>query len=194
MTDPSYLERKMRESVEFIQFAEQHFGIAEDAAVVDFGCGPYGFVGKNLIPRTKRVIFCEDSNSVIAELRENLKSQPPNKYEVWENGIKEDAEAAADVLLSSMVMHHIDDIDRLAADCFKLLKKGGKILIMDLKTEDGSFHGTKVVPHKGFDPDTVKDVFEKAGFANAYWVDYKAYHMETTNRFYERFAIIAEKL
>ena len=180
MTDQSFDNEKKVEASHFLQYALKHLDVSKGSSVIDFGCGSLGYVGRLLLPDAKKVIFCDNSEKAISELKENLKSVQLDNYEIWGNGINEDEENIADVILSSMVMHHIEDIKKEVNKCFKLMKKGGKILFMDLKTEDGSFHGTMIVPHNGFNPTSVKEIFEEVGFVNVVFEDYEPFYMKSS--------------
>jgi tRNA (cmo5U34)-methyltransferase len=71
-----------------------------------------------------------------------------------------------DVIFSQMVMHHVKDIDEMTAKFFTMLNPGGKLVIADLYTEDGSFHDFAFDGHNGFDPDKLAKVLQKKGFSN----------------------------
>ena len=71
-----------------------------------------------------------------------------------------------DIVYSSMVFHHIVDIEKEFELLSKLLKKGGQVIIIDLDEEDGSFHKNEkdFNGHNGFNRDEFKDILEKYGF------------------------------
>ena len=70
-----------------------------------------------------------------------------------------------DALLSIMTMHHVDEIDDLLDNIKSALKPGGKAYLMDLCTEDGTFHQNGMeVPHLGFDPEELCEKLRKRGF------------------------------
>ncbi|MDY8134276.1 class I SAM-dependent methyltransferase [Aquimarina sp. 2201CG5-10] len=57
-----------------------------------------------------------------------------------------------DSIISSMTLHHINNVDELFKTFYTLLNDKGTIAIADLDTEDGSFHTTDTgVFHHGFD-------------------------------------------
>jgi len=71
-------------------------------------------------------------------------------------------------LVSSMTLHHVRDIPRLARIFFSMLHAGGHIALADLATEAGDFHPDNTgVHHFGFDADWLRATFATAGFANA---------------------------
>lgn len=72
-----------------------------------------------------------------------------------------------DLIYSVMAFHHIKDIPPLLGYFHDLLTPGGTVAIIDLDTEDGTFHapGTHI-EHKGFDRHAFKNMLTVAGFAN----------------------------
>jgi len=71
-----------------------------------------------------------------------------------------------DVIYTSMVLHHIQDISGLANKFYALLNDGGQVIIVDLDKEDGSFHKNEpgFNGHNGFDQEKLKKIFLEAGF------------------------------
>ena len=57
-----------------------------------------------------------------------------------------------DAIVSSMVLHHIEDIPALLARLAQWVRPGGWIAIADLEPEDGTFHrGDAHVVHRGIE-------------------------------------------
>jgi ubiquinone/menaquinone biosynthesis C-methylase UbiE len=71
-----------------------------------------------------------------------------------------------DLIYSQMVFHHVKNIESILIRFYTLLNPGGYLAIADLYTEDGSFHGTDIVVHNGFDPAELIDFLGKKGFKN----------------------------
>lgn len=71
-----------------------------------------------------------------------------------------------DTIYSSMVMHHIGDLDKMISACKRHLKPGGKLCIVDLDKEDGSFHLNEpgFSGHNGFDQQELARKLEDMGF------------------------------
>jgi SAM-dependent methyltransferase len=71
-----------------------------------------------------------------------------------------------DAVVSCMAMHHVPDTAALLRAFADALKPGGRIALVDLYAEDGSFHGDNVakgVQHFGFAPDALRALAEQAG-------------------------------
>jgi 2-polyprenyl-3-methyl-5-hydroxy-6-metoxy-1,4-benzoquinol methylase len=72
-----------------------------------------------------------------------------------------------DVIVSSMTLHHVRDILRLAKILFSMLGPDGHIALADLSTEAGDFHSDNAgVHHFGFDAEWLRGVFSTAGFVD----------------------------
>ena len=71
-----------------------------------------------------------------------------------------------DAIVSCMAMHHVPDTRTLMQAFADALQPGGRIALVDLYAEDGSFHGdnaAKGVHHLGFAPDALQALAEQAG-------------------------------
>ena len=71
-----------------------------------------------------------------------------------------------DGIISSMTLHHVENVVDYFKNCNKLLKKDGFIAIGDLETEDGDFHTSRNdgVYHLGFDPIEIEFMLRESGF------------------------------
>jgi ubiquinone/menaquinone biosynthesis C-methylase UbiE len=69
-----------------------------------------------------------------------------------------------DLIYSSMTLHHIPDTDAILTAFRTLLNPGGWLCIADLAQEDGSFHGSHVDVHHGFDRNLLATRATAAGF------------------------------
>jgi 2-polyprenyl-3-methyl-5-hydroxy-6-metoxy-1,4-benzoquinol methylase len=71
-----------------------------------------------------------------------------------------------DLIFTQMVLHHVADIESIICKFGGLLNAGGLLAIADLYSEDGSFHGEGFTGHKGFDPESLSEIFSKNHFTN----------------------------
>ena len=73
--------------------------------------------------------------------------------------------AKFDLIVSSMVLHHIPDVSEALKRLRPCLRPGGWIALADLESEDGTFHSDSTgVYHHGFDRDEVCRWLKDAGF------------------------------
>ncbi|MBN2450327.1 MAG: methyltransferase domain-containing protein, partial [Lentisphaeria bacterium] len=73
------------------------------------------------------------------------------------------AAASFDLIYAAMVLHHVAAPPALLSRAAPLLKPRGCLTILDLLTEDGSFHGDADVPHRGFSRQQMSDFLAGAG-------------------------------
>jgi SAM-dependent methyltransferase len=70
-----------------------------------------------------------------------------------------------DVIVSSMALHHVEDLAPLFRRFHELLRTGGHVALADLDREDGTFHDdARGVFHLGFDRAEVGSLLAGAGF------------------------------
>jgi ubiquinone/menaquinone biosynthesis C-methylase UbiE len=121
--------------------------------VLDYGCGT-GLIAMQLQPQVHSVCGADSSPAMIAVLQDKIATLKPGNVSTqladFEHGAH--ASGAYDLIVSSMVTHHIPDTAALLREWKRLLKPHGQIAFADLDSEDGSFHGDNTgVFHLGFD-------------------------------------------
>jgi len=137
--------------------------------VLDFGCGT-GTLGLRLAQdHAARLIFADASPAMLAVLRGKLAGLNLPEAQVIETGKGSLPLPAAtvDLAVSLMALHHIEDAAGALRTLRRLLIPGGLLLLGDLLTEDGSFHGSPGDPaaaHNGFDPEELSALCSGLGF------------------------------
>ena len=85
--------------------------------------------------------------------------QLPADTRVWDLDLESGSapDERFDLVVASLVLHHVHDIPRVLAGFRDLLDPGGHVAIADLDTEDGSFHAQvhDFDGHPGFDRDQI---------------------------------------
>jgi len=127
--------------------------------VLDFGCGT-GLVSYNLLPLPKKIVGVDSS----AKMREVFNNKSPDPTTIY--ALPEIPDEEFDLIVTSMTLHHIEDIETLAGLFRSHLTPGGLLAIADLLPEDGTFHdhGNEGVFHFGFNPSELTRTFGKEGF------------------------------
>ena len=69
-----------------------------------------------------------------------------------------------DLIFTQMVLHHVNDIEKLFGNFYKILNPNGFIAIADLYTEDGSFHDEGFSGHNGFNVEDLTLTLNKCNF------------------------------
>lgn len=73
------------------------------------------------------------------------------------------------LIVSSMVMHHVADLNPVLRGFYDILLPAGALCIADLDTEPGLFHtpeAAESVHHHGFDPEEFQGRLQKIGFTD----------------------------
>lgn len=137
-----------------------HLPLSPTDHVLDFGAGT-GLLATAIAPRVAQVTALDSSAAMLQVLQDkghdNITALQSDVF-------------AADLgryhaIVSCMAMHHVADIARLMRTFAAALHPGGRMALVDLYAEDGSFHGdnaAKGVQHLGFAPAALQALAEQA--------------------------------
>jgi ubiquinone/menaquinone biosynthesis C-methylase UbiE len=176
----------------FVELYRQEIPLSTEMDVLDVGGGT-GLIAFDIAESVKSVTIVDNSPAMVKTAREHLKQQNINNVEIIENDIiHADLKAASfDRIYTHMALHHIENIDEAFGAFGKLIKSGGSLVIGDLCTEDGSFHGDEPVPHNGFDTDELSNKLKAIGFSSTKVVTLES--MDRPSGSFERFFLVAVK-
>ena len=128
--------------------------------VLDYGCGT-GLIALQLQPQVKSVCGADSSPAMIAVLQDKIATLKPGNVSTQLVDFEKGAHASGeyDLIVSSMVTHHIPDTAALLREWKRLLRPRGQIAFADPDAEDGAFHGDNTgVFHLGFDRAVVAEL------------------------------------
>jgi predicted TPR repeat methyltransferase len=133
--------------------------------VIDFGTGT-GLLGFDIATSVKQVHGIDTSAKMLEKLEEknsaDLKIIP-----YMQDIIKEPLTQKFDGLVSSMTLHHIENLQEFFTTIRNTLTQDGFIAIADLEAEDGTFHSDNTgVFHFGFDETELCRVAGECGFVD----------------------------
>ncbi|RUM63327.1 MAG: class I SAM-dependent methyltransferase [Sulfurimonas sp.] len=142
---------------------KKKFDLNKDMSIMDFGVGT-GLLGFEIAKEVKKVFGVDISLSMLSKLREKNTSEL--SIEALEQDIvKEPLSDIFDGIISSMTLHHVEDLEAFFHSIYKNLSEGGFIAIADLEKEDGSFHSENSgVYHFGFLEAALCEIVKKCGF------------------------------
>ncbi|SEF66825.1 Methyltransferase domain-containing protein [Halpernia humi] len=137
---------------------------SKEMHVMDFGSGT-GLLLSQIAPFVKEITAIDISKAMIGVLQSKL-DRIECKVQILEMDLtKETLETEFDAIVSSMTIHHIENVQAIFNKFYTLLKDNGSIAIADLDVEDGSFHTEDTgVFHTGFDRNEFFKIAENAGF------------------------------
>jgi len=137
--------------------------------VLDYGAGT-GLISLALCDRVSSVLAADSSRGMLDVLGAKTKAAGITNIQPFFLDLEDPAAKPpiVDVIVSSMTLHHVRDIPRVAGIFLSMLRAGGRIALADLSTEAGDFHSDNTgVHHLGFNADGLRDLFTSAGFAGA---------------------------
>jgi ubiquinone/menaquinone biosynthesis C-methylase UbiE len=140
--------------------------LSAEMKVLDFGCGT-GLLTLKLQPFVQSITGADSSHGMLGALNDKIKAQGLSNVQAefvdFEKG--EHVAGGYNLIVSSMVAHHVPDTLALFKEWHRLLLPSGQVSFADLDTEDGAFHGDNTgVFHLGFDRQNLSQLLHAAGF------------------------------
>lgn len=160
-------EKSITQNVGHIgQIILKNVSFSKEMHIMDFGSGT-GLLLSQIAPYVGKITAVDISPSMTGILKSKIETLKC-KLEIVELDLtteKIDTKFAA--IISSMTIHHIENVQELFNKFYSLLYDHGTIAIADLDVEDGTFHAEDTgVFHLGFNRAEFLGFAEKAGFKN----------------------------
>lgn len=160
-------ERRMKRAKILSDLISEKIDDTKELTALEIGCGT-GLISCNLIENFNKIYCMDTSREMEQMLRDKIKKFNILNIEVLEEDImySDNFYEKFDVVYSSMVFHHIHDIEDELEKVYKLVKPNGMLIIIDLDKEDGRFHAEEknFHGHNGFDRDELKALMKECGF------------------------------
>lgn len=158
---------RVRIANEVADAIRRNVAMSPQMKMLDYGSGT-GLLSLQLLPLVGSLCGADSSPAMLEVMANKITSQhlsnATTQFVDFENGAH--ATGSYDLIVSSMVTHHVPDTAALFAEWFRLLNPGGQIAFADLDTEDGAFHGDNTgVFHLGFDRTHLRKLLQEAGFS-----------------------------
>jgi len=131
--------------------------------LMDFGAGT-GLLSQGLADRVQKITAIDYSEAMLQKF---MSKSWPCETEILNIDLTEaNLDFSFDGIISSMTLHHIEDIPNIFGKFHALLKAGGFVALADLEKEDGSFHSNNTgVSHFGFEEDYLRKILLSLGFS-----------------------------
>lgn len=161
--------------------------------IADLGAGE-GTLSQLLAQRAKKVIAVDNSEKMVAYGAE-LASQHHYTNLEFRHGDIEDPpieDESVDMVLFSQALHHAQQPTRAIASAYRILKPGGKMVLLDLLKH--GFDQARVLYADvwlGFSEVELIEMMEEAGFKS---VETKVVHRETRSPHFQTVLAIGEKV
>ncbi|MBL3519984.1 class I SAM-dependent methyltransferase [Arcobacter lanthieri] len=139
--------------------------------ILDYGCGT-GLIAFDLVNSSNEVLGLDSSTGMLEEFNKKAKDKNLSNIRAQKHDILNDdlEENSFDLIVISMSLHHIENIEIFFEKSFKALKNGGYLCINDLEKEDGTFHkkhNNDGVYHFGFKQEELEQISLKVGFTKS---------------------------
>jgi len=136
-----------------------------DMKIMDFGSGT-GLLLEKIAPLVGSICAIDISTSMNEQLNKK-RAALGCELEIIEMDLtKSTLDRKFDGIISSMTLHHVDDLTALFKQFKAMLNRGGFIALADLASEDGRFHTEDTgVFHYGFEPSELEALASQAGFS-----------------------------
>jgi len=162
---------KVRQAQDVARAVSAAVPVGEAIRLLEYGAGT-ALVTQALLAsagRIGQVTLADNSPGMRAVLREKVDSgvMPPDSR-VWDLDLENQQAPTErfDLIVSSMVMHHVRNLPVVLAAFAELLADGGHLCIADLDREDGSFHTHDFDGHHGFDRAELAAALAQAGLVD----------------------------
>ena len=138
--------------------------------VIDIGAGT-GLLGMALADSVGQVVLAEPSDGMLEVARAKLATGAWPGASAIRFDLTTDpppAEGPFDLAVSLLVLHHVEDTPAALAAIHGLLAPGGRLALMDLDAEDGTFHDPDApgIHHQGFPREHIVALATAAGFTD----------------------------
>lgn len=152
----------------FAEAIKKHLGDQKITNLLDLGCGT-GLLAEHFLAQSSNILGIDTSEGMLEKFklrfnqRANVKSLAIN---LEKDSIPE-TEPKLDVVVSSMAFHHLKEPKKILQLLKKHLASSGKIFIIDLDKEDGTFHPDNKamgVEHFGFSKHEFEEWSSELGF------------------------------
>jgi cyclopropane fatty-acyl-phospholipid synthase-like methyltransferase len=142
----------------------ENIKLEKSMELMDFGAGT-GLLSYFVAPYVSKIVAVDNSPSMLKEFHSKCDDFKCETEVVEKDLSIESLDRTFDGIISSMTIHHLEDIPALFSKLYDMLDNDGFIALADLDSEDGSFHSDNTgVFHYGFDRHLLAEYATQAGF------------------------------
>jgi ubiquinone/menaquinone biosynthesis C-methylase UbiE len=156
-------QARAREAAAIIR---EHVPLDDGMRAIDIGAGT-GLLGLELASDVGSMVLAEPSAGMLAVAQEKLSAAGPGNVTAIPFDLQSGPPESGpfDLAVSLLVLHHVEDTPAALATIHAMLAPGGRIALLDLDAEDGTFHEDQEgIHHHGFDQASLADLARAAGF------------------------------
>jgi tRNA (cmo5U34)-methyltransferase len=191
--NPMHWERSEAIANEIIKLIPLKKGMT----ALEYGAGT-GITSFLLKDYLKEISLMDNSQEMVKVIDEKIKSTKVKNLRTLNFNLETDDYKGGkfDLIFTQMVMHHVNDIDKIISKFHQLLNPESYLAIADLYEEDGSFHGEGFTGHNGFNIHSLSGILRKNGFS---FISHKTCFVierkisETESKSFEVFIMVAKR-
>jgi len=158
--NPDHFER----AAKLADYMRKHVDFSKVTKALEYGSGTglLSFALKDCLPD---ITLMDSSEKMTEAAIEKVKTQKisnlhPIQYDFLEQKLPNDR---YDLIFILQTLHHIKDTGKFFEKSATLLNTKGSLVIIDLVTEDGTFHDDPFDGHKGFDRGKMEELLTTFG-------------------------------
>lgn len=159
--------QRVKLATEVAEAMVQRVALTPTMEALDFGCGT-GLLTLQLQPLVRSITGVDSSAGMLAVLEDKINRLKLANVRTLLCDLDQGERLTGryDLVVSSMTLHHIREVDGLLRQWHDILAPGGTLAVADLDSEGGRFHGDNTgVFHFGFDRAALEQSCAQAGFS-----------------------------
>ena len=139
--------------------------IKKEMSAIEFGAGT-GLLSFMLKDFLNDIILMDNSTEMVKVANKKIDATGAKNLKTIVLDLESETYSGKpfDLIFTQMVLHHVNDIEKLFRNFYKILNPNGFIAIADLYTEDGSFHDEGFSGHNGFNVEDLTLTLNKCNF------------------------------
>jgi tRNA (cmo5U34)-methyltransferase len=139
--------------------------LRNNMTALEYGAGT-GICSFLLRDHLKEIILMDNSSEMVKMINQKIENTKVKNLKASNFNLEDQEyrDGKFDLIFTQMVMHHVNDVDKMIGIFNRLLNDGGFLVIADLYEEDGSFHGEGFTGHNGFNMEWLSGIAKKKGF------------------------------
>lgn len=136
--------------------------------VLDYGAGT-GLLAFALADRVGEILLLDFSDGMVEAARRRIAESGRAGMRAERHDLTQaplPATEQFDLVISMMVLHHVDDVPLLLTRLSAATTEDGWIAVLDLEPEQGEYHDPEFTGHQGFRRGMLRRALAKAGFGH----------------------------
>lgn len=158
----------------------EEFGECDEKRMLDFGCGD-GYLSRHLLSEVGQIVGTDSSQEMVDRYNANAYNQGLSRDEMWATVCSDVGEIVEDIglfdyVVSSIVFHHVEDIEATTRVLVDKLRDWGWLAIVDLEKVDtlanqnGRLSKSSVAHQHGVKPVELTTALKDAGLKQVQYV------------------------